>query len=459
MKLIGKIFLFFALNLFAVEAILEKNEIKQGESATLIFRLSGENIKIPDLKEINGYEISQKNQSQNIIKENNQIKRIIDLYYVFYPDSNTTIPSFDFIIDGQKQSTKELNLVVLENENKDIIINASLNKSSAYIGEMVVLSLDVKFKQNSISNPSLQIPNLENFIQKDIKQEKPTLENDYVHQKLHYYLVPKNEGEIEIEPFMIHAFKLSEQNFGFFSNEKIIQIKSNKTKLQVTQSNELVVGKFELEVKADKTEAKAYESVNLEILIKGYGNFDDIAKFELNDTKAIVFSDTPKIKTTIDEDKLKGEYSQKFALSANEDFVIDGISFSYFDIEKNETRTLLSKDILIKILNPQKTPPFTQEKKIIYIEKNLTFSNILIFVFGFALGVLSFFLARNIKFKKRQKDKNLRELILYYGKDKKLDEWIEKVEQNYKTGAKHKINKQEIKQIISNLGEKDENHK
>lgn len=459
MKLIGSIFLLFTLNLFALEAFLEKNEIKQGENATLVFRLSGDVTHVPDIQEINGYKISQKNQSQNIMQENNKFKRIIELYYVFYPDKNTTIPSFDFIIDGKKQSSKELNLVVLENNDKDIILHSSFNKNSAYIGEVVVLSLDVKYKQDSILNPSLQIPNFENFVQKDIKQEKPILENGYVSQKLHYYLVPKNEGEIEIEPFMIHAFKANNKGFGFFSNNQVVQIRSNKTKLKVEQSDELLVGKFKLEMKADKTKVQAYESVNLQILIKGYGNFDDILGYELNDTKAVVFADTPKVKTTIEDGKQKGEWSQKFAFSANEDFVINGISLSYFDTEKNETIHLKTKDIKIQVENPQKASANIQNTSISKEKKHLTFNNIIFLAVGFLLGVFSVLFLRKFKFKKRQKDINLRKLILYYGKDKKLDEWIEKVEQNYKMNAKYEINNKEIKQIISNLGEKDEDNK
>lgn len=449
MKTIGKILIiiFICTNAFCAQIFLKKDKIKQGEIAILKFEVIGHDIKMPKIDKIGEYKIISKQKIKKTILKNNKKQILHEYFYTFLPDESVKIKSFDILVDGKIQKTNQLYLEV----EKIVFIDLNISSNEIYLGELLKLELNAKYQKDKVSSFSIQMPNLKDFYIKQIIEEKQIETSDFIMKKISYFITPKRVEEFVIHPFFAHVIKLEKhdkQNY-YYVNTKILQIKTKEKKIKVKNlpKNINIIGDFNFTLSVDKFKIKANEPLNASILIKGYGNIDEINPFDLN-ASAIVFQDKPKIKEQIINGKIQGEFSQKFSFIANHDFNISQINFSYFDIKTNKIKTLTSKTIMIKVISENKKFDNKNNYKIIS-KTNKTYV-ILAFMIGLTLGILITFFIKYFKFNLK-KQTLLQDIIIYYGKNKALDKWIEKLEENYKLNKKHKINKKEIQSLINKI--------
>jgi hypothetical protein len=305
-------------------------------------------------------------------------------------------------------------------------------------------------------------PSLEGFWVKEGQKDTPYVEGDYIIHTISYYIFPQRSGELVIPKAKIDIAKQVNSREIFLSQIQWKSISSNELTLHVSPLvGATLLGHFNVEVQVDATEVEINSAVNVTIKILGDGNFEDIAPFALNAKGATVFADEPKIKTFLEGDTLKGEFVQKFSLSAQKDFRIEPIELHFYNPDTKKIEYFMSKPIDIKILHPEKagkssrgvSEPVTSPME--KVSFKFEWVNIGI---GLCLGMLLFgFIQWGFHYERKGKMRFegerelLQKLLKYKGKNEEATQMIILLEENIYGNAKHKLSKRVIKKLLKNL--------
>jgi len=225
-----------------------------------------------------------------------------------------------------------------------------------------------------------------------------------------------------------------------------------------------LLGNFTMDLQVDKEEIAQNEALNVTIKITGEGNFDDIEPFVLNLPDANVFSDTPKITTWMEGEKLKGEFVQKFAINAQKAFEITPLELRFYNPTKKQIESLRTSPKTIRVTGIPLSAK--SEKGVAEEEKQIQNQSVVEWQFdmrSFGLGIggsiLVIFMAviisrlkkiRLIPLKMQQREV-LQKLLKYQGRSNAVDNWIEKLEANLYRGGKHPIDRKAIGKILENF--------
>ncbi len=487
------IILLLATALFgSVSATVDKSEVVRGDEVTLSLSASGDNVKFPTFSSIGGYSVESTSRTQSITIVNGKTTKTITSSYTFTPLQSITIPSYDIEVDGKVEKTKPIKIKVLSAAkagiNPDFLLQIISDKKEVFVGEPITLRIVFKQKRDAdVESIQFANPTFTNFWAKSDGKDRKQIVGDYVVHNITYILIPQQAGEFKIPPVKVAIAKRVHirDAFSFLLQSvrwKNIYSNSLEIKVKPLPKGVSVYGKFSINASVDKTITKANQPVNLTLSIRGEGNVDDIDSFNLNIPNATVYKNKPKIDTYLENGVYKGVFRQKFAIVANEDFTIPSIKFSYFDKDEKKIKTIQTKPIKIKVegvpniatqthkLVTSKEQPIKIKKEIVYRDKNPYERWIYLFV-----GVLIGFLVANIKYlirfkrkkreltkaeeiKRAKNDKELLKTLLPYAKkSKKIDEAIQKLEENLYMGKNHKIDKKALsKEIEEILNPKDE---
>ena len=499
---LGKIFLilFLTINLVAeVKVSVSSPAIYKGDMVNFIITADGQDISFPEIDEIEGSSIIGTSSSQSINMINGDITRTTSKTYNFRPETSLTIPSFSVVADGKSYQTKTIEVSVIKakasKNGANFVLEMSLNKEEAYVGEGVDLTITFKRKINARAE-KLQLgePELENFWVKKIEKVEEGREGDYVFQKIHYLIFPQKSGAFSfpaIEALVGKSVKRKRGNDPFFndpffgsltrqlswqkvfSNEPSLQVKALPNGLEL-------YGNYKIEAHADKKEVQANKPVNLTITIKGEGNIDDIKKFDINIDGTIIYADEPKISSRLIHNIHQGEFTQKVAIIADQNFTIPSLSLKYFDKSTKQTKTIETEPINIKVMGgiqgvaktssievspttiiQSQKPQKKSEVKVI-IKKEDAYIKYLFLLIGLLLGVggsYGFYHLKNrvtkqehdkVKaIKKAKSDRDLFDILLPYAKENQvIAKALDKLEANLYRGGKHKIDKEELMEVF-----------
>ena len=492
-KILGKLILFLPIFLFAasVSVSVDKQEVNLGDSVTFTITAKGKDVTFPQIYSIGNYKIIGTAQSSNISIINGNISKSISKSYTFTPTQDVIIPSYEVKIDGKIYKTKPIKIKVVKNLKSNTNLAQFLlnvDKKEVFVGEPIKLSAILQYKKDkNIVGFSFIRPHFSNFWIKQIGDVKKYIQGDFIVAKVDFLIFPQKSGEFSIGPIIARlSQKVREQNpFGndpffndpFFNSAFVrvrnLQVASNSINIKVKPlpGNIYLYGQFKMKVSVDKKEVEVNKPVKLTIKISGYGNIDDIKKFNLNILNGVVYADEPKIKTQILNGKYQGEFIQNITIVADSNFTIPSLELKYFDSRDKKIKVLKSKPIHIvvkggkkpaaiqtKAQNSKPLPKATKEQK--------SFPIWLIFILGSAFGGLIVYMV--LKFKNRDKnsvskailkaksDKELLDILLPYIKDDKaIEEAVKKLEENIFKGTSHKVDKKLLSEIVEELEEKE----
>ena len=499
------ILILFTLNIFAnVTAKLEPQALYKGEPTSLVITASGDDVKFPDITEINGVPIEGVSTSQSINMVNTHITKSISKSYRFRPTSSMKIPSFEVEVDGKQFKTNELELKVVKpsasRNGEPFVLEQKVNKSDVYVGEPIDLEVKFKYKMNAHAEQvQLGEPKLENFWIKKVEGVEQSIEGEYRVESVHYQLFAQKAGEYELPPLeALIGQKSQRRSQGGFFNDPFFddaffgsqltwrKIYSNGVKLTVNPlpNGVELYGDFSIEATVDKQRVHANKPVNLTITVEGEGNIDDIKKFELELDNAIVYADEPKVTSF----KGRNSFTQKIAIIADANFTIPPIELKFFDKTTQQVKTIQTKPIDIEVIGggkgvmqpakiemssatkvtpkeePQQSTTQTTNKSV-EVKKSSATTNYLYMLVGFVLGsgltFAWFSLAKRepkkesdmVKAIRRAKDdKTLFELLLPYSKESEtVAKALNKLEENLYKNGNHKIDKEELMEVFEEM--------
>ncbi|MDD3323617.1 MAG: BatD family protein [Sulfurospirillaceae bacterium] len=468
--------------LFGAQAFLQNPSIYEGQEAILVLKATGEKIEFPNISSIEGNDIVSKQERQSVEFINGKVKKEVEKRFGFYPKQDFEIPSYEIIVDGKKELTEPIR-VVLKKENEQPKSSSTKEPFSLLMRvsnenpmQNEAVKLDIVFKRDKrleVVDIRFSPPVLDGFWVKE-GEKKPVYEEDgFMVHSLSYYVFPQKAGDLSIEKAKIELALPQRDSSNdmfrmFVSQVRWKSVFSNPITLHVEPlEGTNLYGDFSLNITADKREIGKNEAVNVLVEIKGEGNFDDISSFSLVAKGANIFADEPKVKSYIQKDKLMGQWSQKFSLSGAQDFTIEPLVLTFFDAKKRALKTLKTEPIDIKVSGDAQ-----KEESIKYIFK--TESNqsapiqetqnvakngfdMVSFAFGFALAIallVGFFIFKKVfSFKKFQYSERalLKMFLKHKGKNEAIDKIIMELEENIYRGGTNRINKRATKKILEDF--------
>ncbi|WP_456479622.1 BatD family protein [Nautilia sp.] len=470
-----KILLLIPMLIFAyVNVHVNKKTVFPSEEVVFTIEATGNKIKFPDIKDIEGFPVQGTAVTQNITILNGNMQESMSKSYIFFPTKSVTIPSFTIKVDSKTYKTDPIAITVKkpkESKNSDFKLKLYVNRHKAYIGEAIVFK--IKFFQKEDTSPQsieIQKPNFNDFVTKQLSK-KEYKNNGFDITEYSFLLIPQKSGKYKIGPILAKVGYLSTQtpfNDPFFnmvtSSLKYTNIFSNSVELNISDiPKNTVFGSFKAYFSADKTQAEAGEPVKITLNIKGCGDFYDLPDFKLNIPEATVYENTPQIKTFVQNSRLCGTYTKEYTIISNKDIVVPSVEFKTFN---GKTETVKTNRLYIKIKKSMKKPLEAQKtknkikEKIIYKTKTSYALLIITFIIGVITGVLVTFLIKHktdrqsedtIKKIKKANQKELFNLLLEYSNHPEIEKILKLLEENIYNNQRHNINKKEIIKIIKKI--------
>ena len=496
---LGKIFIFctfFLSALFAdVKLSLNTPAIYAGEMASFTITSDGDDIKFPTINSIDSYNIEGSSSSSSTTIINGNYSRKISRTYSFSPTKDVTIPSFEIKADGKTYKTEAQKISVLQpsasKDGENFVIEVKADKQEVKVGESINLNVIFKYKLDSkIDKLQLSEPKLENFWIKKVDDVEKTSEKDYIVFKQKYLLFPQKSGEYDLSSLEADIGKIVKERIpndilndpllkNSFFRDSFFDSVTNRLTWQKIYSKALHIsvkplpnnlelfGDYSITSTVDKTFVDANQPVNLTISITGKGNIDDIQKYNLTISNVVSYADEPKIESTFQTDEYGGNFTQKIAFVAQNDYTIPRIELTYFDKNTNQVKTIHSEPISIKVINNNQNnsavkietnniPKVPNDNKTSEIkeDKNINYIVLVLVVLFVILASLLFFKKKKTTkvekdivkaIKKAKNDKELFELLLPYSKKSGIiTDTLNKLEENLYKKTNHKIDKNEL---------------
>ena len=287
------------------------------------------------------------------------------------------------VVKGNGGSAGNQNQGGGQNNNLDaqvresVFVQLTVDKTKVYQGEQITATYKL-YKRANISNTSLsKAPSYTGFWVQEFDMPKHLQFKNETYNNMQFQvanlkkvaLFAQRSGELEIDPMELETYvrvqtQQQRNNFwgSFFGNFKDMpySLKSNSIKIEVKPlpasgkpaSYEGAVGEFALKVELDKTTTEVDDPITLKMRINGKGNMKMIDAPELNLPQDFEVYD-PKTSESISKSRNMVQGSKQFDFliipRRPGEYKIQGFTFPYFDIKKEQYVVLSSPEYVINV--------------------------------------------------------------------------------------------------------------
>ena len=259
--------------------------------------------------------------------------------------------------------------------DKNIHLVAEVSKTNPYLNEPISIVYKLYVSPDTGVNNwrELDAPRYADFWSKNINIKNLTVENGTYKGEPYRYVIlrktvlyPQKIGELSIEPLVLDITVQTPSNrrdfFGQTINNTVNKtVSAGKIKVQVKPLPEVgrpnnfsgAVGKFDLFVTTSKKELLLSEAFQLDLEIKGNGNFNLFAFPSINLPQSLeVYEPERSEKLTTNFKGIRGSIKDQYTIvpSSAGKYSIPRISFNYFDPNdsKYKTQTSIQNYINVK---------------------------------------------------------------------------------------------------------------
>ena len=402
----------FLMTAFALKAqddvsfkVICKKQVSVGEQFQVSYELNsdGKNFESPNFNnfEIVGGPFSSSSSSVQII--NGSVTKTNTHTYSFYlraiKEGNFTIPAATITVNKQKVKSTTAEILVTKNSStsgssnsgavsnaKDVFLEATTNKKSAYLGEQLILTYKIYYTVPILSPSISKAPSYSGFWTKDISDNNGVLQQSSIirnNQEYHVatvqeiVLIPQKSGTLTIDPLNISCIAQIKQErqqqrgydpFENFFGDIMGSSYTNVKKELISQPIDIevkplpakdkpasfkgAVGQFTYTSKIDKTEMKSNDAFTITYTVSGKGNIDLLELPRPNFPPDFEVYD-PKITTNTKNNSfgLSGSKKAEYVVipRVSGDFTLNPTEFSYFDPTKNKYVVLESDKYELKV--------------------------------------------------------------------------------------------------------------
>jgi hypothetical protein len=261
---------------------------------------------------------------------------------------------------------------------EEVFIRTAVSKTKCLLGEQITVIQKVYSRLDLRGFQNVKFPSLNGFwsqqqeSNQNIQLQVENLDgvNYYVGEFSRTHVFPQKTGKITIDPTELECVvrkqsnrkprNIFEQFFGTGGFEDVaVKVKSKPVVVDVTPLPEKDkpadfsggVGSFNYKVEATKRELKANDAFNLKVTISGKGNIKliDAPKLKLPESFE---SYEPKTNENISNSGgVSGSKTYDYLIIPREpgEFTLEGLSFSYYDLDKKQYVTIPSPAIGISV--------------------------------------------------------------------------------------------------------------
>lgn len=261
-------------------------------------------------------------------------------------------------------------------QDSDIFLKMELSRTKVVVGEPVIATLKLYQRVNVAGFENVSFPTFNGFWSQEV--EAPTnieFAREVVDGQIYnaallrkFVLIPQQQGQIKIDPaemvclVNVRVSSAGHSIFdGFFDDYRTIRKKVSSGAATVNVSPLPSgapasfaggVGTFDISARVSKDTLKTHEAASLIVTVSGKGNVSLLETPKVNFPPDMEVYDT-KISDKVDRNGLSGskQYEFPFIPRSHGDFVIEPISYSYYDVNKGRYVTLRTEAL-----------PFTVER-------------------------------------------------------------------------------------------------
>lgn len=276
-------------------------------------------------------------------------------------------PWAQFFGFGQQPNQQRQNPVSedksVEANGRDVFINLNFNKKEVYVGEQIILTSALYSRYDVYDLGDAKFPSFTGFWAVDISNPANiTFNKTKINNKLYLCapwqkkaLFPQYSGDLTINPYQITC--LIGDSWGFQRQKIVARSSAVKIKVKPLPDGKPknfggAVGKFAIDISADKTSVNLDDPLTLKITVSGRGNFQ-LFEAPKPDFPSALESFAPK---TIDGfkagiDGVSGKKAFTYVVIARQSgkFVIPATEFSYFDPSTQKYSTISTNPLEINI--------------------------------------------------------------------------------------------------------------
>ncbi|GAB4423482.1 MAG: BatD family protein [Bacteroidia bacterium] len=376
-------------------SFVDRNKVAVGETFQVSFRLENietRNITYPDFS---GFQVmSGPNTTSSMQIVNGQVSRQLTYSFFLTPKQNgtLTIGPASAEVNGQTLRTDPIQIEVsaagtqaspdqpdgadadaaLEKQLKDLVFVRTLpDKRSVWQGEQVTVNYKFFKRVETMNLTAEEPPRYEGFWVENVEINRPTAQNEVL-QGVQYQtalikqdlLFPQRSGELSLDPMtlscVVRVQTQPQRPRTIFDNPFFNPYREYKYSFKTPAVSLTVkplpaagrpadfsgaVGTYTLVSSIDKTETETGEPVTLRITVSGQGNIKKLPTLKLDFPPDFeVYDPVVSEQSSRDGGRLGGRRTYEYLVLPRNPgtFTLPVASFSYFDIAKEQYKTLRS---------------------------------------------------------------------------------------------------------------------
>lgn len=352
----------------------------------LQFVINTLNTKKIDIEKSNHFNVligPKKSEKRSPESNRNKSKdEALTITYILQPKQagHFPLPRVTIEVEGKtyQSSTQYIKILPANKENqpsKDLFILSSVNRTSAYEQEPIVLTYKV-YRQIKLNNLHEKVPDIKDFLIQEIDlpvQKSFQFEhyNGINYQSTvwsQYVIYPQQSGKLEIPNVKFEGIIARqkpnsdpmEEYFNGnknFATEKVTLFAPSVTidvkKLPDAPSNYIgAVGKFTLKSSGKNINGKTGHPFAYQIIISGKGNFKMIKSPVLDIPKTFDVSEpqlSDSLRITQEGEVGYRKYTYEITPKAIGEYVFPSNTYTYFDTEKKKYLQIKTKEIHVSV--------------------------------------------------------------------------------------------------------------
>lgn len=388
-------------------AKLSRTKIGQNENVRIDFVMNtsdGDNLELPSFENFRVVGGPYQQISQSIVNGKRSFSKSYGFTLQPTKQGVLTIESASIVINGQTYKTEPIQITVtapvqrpndtsvpLFEPDESLHLVAQVSKRNPYLNEPITILYKIYFREgtgfrnfthtetpeyNDFWAHNIEIKGLEP--QEEIyKGEKYT---SVIVKKVVLY--PQKSGTLTVAPLSLDvAFEYPTSRRDFFGRRAYgvtnLKVSTGATNINVKPLPENgkpedfsgAVGTFDFIVTPNRTAVRQGETIELDISVTGKGNLELFSLPKPVVPSALeMYDPVPKKQITVSLSGMSGKVSDKYTIIPQYQgkYIIKPMSFSYFDLNTNSYKTLISKEIMIDMIDgPVSSDPQISETEIV----------------------------------------------------------------------------------------------
>ncbi len=358
-----------------ITAAVDRTSIAANEQVVLTVTVSGDLLTIPtpDWAGLTDFQIVGSSTSTQISIINGRLMSQGIFVFRLQPlrEGNLVIPPLSIELDGQLYQTQPFEIEVLaglapmpppgeelpvpDSLGGQIFVEAEVNNDRPYLGEQIIYTFRFYLAAQLLRQPDYQRPAFTNFWGQNILSQphySTTIDGrEYVVSEIRTALFPASIGQTTIDPAKLVI------PGGLFEPDTILETEPISVEVQPLPEGKPAdfngaVGQFQISTSLSETTGQVNEPLTLVIDIEGAGNIEILSEPALPDLPNWrLFESQSSTRINIENDQVGGvrRFERLIVPGQPGDYIIPAISFSYFDPQAGEYRTVNSEPIPVTV--------------------------------------------------------------------------------------------------------------